>query len=71
MKIKLNEFLMFNPERKSIRSYILGIILSIIILYLFDNNIMWYISVILIQTLLLIWLETTYYPYGIKPEDME
>ena len=71
MKIKLSNNMMFNPNKKS--TITLLIINLILIFYVYINilSVLWCIIFIGIEILLYVWLETTYYPYGIKEEDMK
>jgi len=71
MKIKLSNTDMFEPNKNSIRSYILGVLAIIIVLTIFNYSAIWYFVFVGLETIALIWLETTYYPYGIKPEDLK
>ena len=71
MKIKLSNNMMFNPNKKS--TITLLIINLILIFYVYINilSVLWCIIFIGIEILLYVWLETTYYPHGIKEEDMK
>ena len=71
MKIKLSKDIMFEPTIQSTRPYILGTLAIFIMCYIFNYELIWYIIAFIIETLMFLWFETTWYPYGIKPEDME
>ena len=71
MKIQLGKYSIFEPDKKAIQSYLMGIGLIIATLGLFRWDLFWYPIFIGAETFILIWLETTYYPYGVKPEDMK
>lgn len=71
MKIKLGKCSIFEPDEKAILKYLIGCGLIITILGLFRYDLILYPIFIGAQTLLFIWLETTWYPYGVKLEDLK
>ncbi len=69
MKIKLGKCSRFEPKNETLRTYVICVIALIVIGYI--TNTKAYVSIIFVglETLLLLWLETVYYPYGIKEGD--
>jgi hypothetical protein len=70
MKIQLGNNSVFEPNNRTIKSYFIGCGLIIVTLGILRFDLIWYPVFIGMETLILIWAETKYYPYGVKPEDM-
>lgn len=68
MKIKLTKTLSFEPSKDSVMLYIIFLLWQTLIFLLFHNTLM-FISIIITWNLIFIWVNTTYYPYGVKYED--
>lgn len=69
MKIKLGEHCMFESRKETLRTYAVCMVAIMFICYITGTDISIFMIFAGLETLLLLWLETTYYPYGIKEGD--
>ena len=71
MKIKLGKCSLFEPDSRALKSCLIGTLGIFMILFAFKFSIIWYVVAFISEILMLIWLETIYYPYGVKEEDLK
>lgn len=69
MKIKLSKDMRFEPSKRMTKSYIFGLLIIVLTGLLPSANIYLTIGSLILLTIIFIWLETTYYPYGISENE--